>query len=179
MPRMIDKAAIRQVVGMPYPVSDSELKAYVSKALEYEWDGSDLPSETVQVLLNYSLKENDELNKRHAALDAQREARENLPDYDALIAKRQEDPKWNTMTQAASKLGLGAWPSAFELLGRYGMFIVELEPDGVRVNQPSKAFRYGVWQAELDGLSETLAEEKDKRQSSAEDDIFPGADGRS
>ena len=154
---MANESIIRQVAGFPTKGRGAELRQYLARVLGREWDGEDIASPDIQAIVADRGQRDDDLAARHSALEAQSKARANLPDYDALIAERQADSRWNTMAQAARKLGL---KSAFGMLYRYGVEIVEIEPDGIRVDQPAKALRYGIWQQELDSLIETLGEEK-------------------
>ena len=157
MPRMANESIIRQVAGFPTKGRGAELRQYLARVLGREWDGEDIASPDIQAIVADRGQRDDDLAARHSALEAQSKARTNLPDYDALIAERRADSRWNTMAQAARKLGL---KSAFGMLYRYGVEIVEIEPDGIRVDQPAKALRYGIWQQELDSLIETLGKEK-------------------
>ena len=163
MSRIATENQIRGMLGYPSRGQDEEFYRRVAVLLGKDYLGGSLPSEDIRVLLGAINSERKVRAAERAALGRE----QSLPDYDALIAAKQTDPNWNTIAQVARKLGVDV-PGAFGMLYQYGVDIVEVEPDGVRVAQPGKAVRYGVWQINLDVLLATLQDGKSARASESE-----------
>ena len=169
MPRAATESQVRAIIGYPNKGQDEEYYAHVSELIGKDYTGGDVSSDDVRELFRIWNAKNDDLNERHAKLREAQEERDNLPDFDALIAEHISNPNWNTITDVARKLGLDHYASTFNLLYQRGVNIVEIEPDGARVSQPSKDLRYGVWDADLDVFLEILAAEKAQRDKEQED----------